>query len=313
MTPTITDNDPKDMSSRTANKVKQKSSSGPPTPPFLPSYTQYPSSHTMVGPTSPRLVPDPLLFANPHGTNLYHHAFRGGFHGVPQMPRNLMQYRLLTPPVTGNTTQSPLAGLTIQGQLQMMQDLAVANGGKFYDKKRLIEDDGIPHKRRRSSVDNSDEKSSNSVFSDDDASSPKKENGYHGDSGNHVSVIHKSPAHSPLTIDVDSDVKTRSDSTPFRAHRLIPKLKLKTDEDILNWTVDEVCDFIFSLTGSNEIVNEFKDQCIDGQSLILLKEEHLLNKLGIKLGPALKILAHIHKLLEPIAAHENGITCNDSG
>lgn len=232
---------------------------------------------------------------------------------MPQLPRNLMQYRLLTPPGTGTTPQSPLAGLSLQGQLQMMQDLAAVNGAKMYDKKRLAEENGISHKRRRSSNEHSDDRSNNSVFSDDDASSPRKENGHHSDKGNHVSVIHKSPVNSPLTIDVGSDVKTRTESSPSKAHRLIPKLKLNTDENILNWDGEQVCEFIFSLTGSSEVVNEFKEQCIDGQSLILLKEEHLLNKLGIKLGPALKILAHIQKILERVGTEDCVTDANDSG
>lgn len=310
MTPTVSDSEAKDIASRAA-KIKQKTQStgGAQTASFLPSYNQYPTGPGMVSPTSPRLVPDHLLFGNPHGTNLYHHAFRGtGFHGVPQLPRNLMQYRLMASAGTGSSSQGPLAGLSLQNQLQMMQEMAALNGGKAFDKKRSPEENGIPHKRRRSSNEHSDDKSNNSVFSDDESSSPKKDNSYHNDKISHVSVIHKSPANSPLTIDAGSETKTRPESGAYKPHRLIPKLRLNTDESIVHWDVNQVCEFVSSLTGSSEIVNEFKEQCIDGQSLILLKEEHLLNKLGIKLGPALKILAHIEKLIERMTTNDCQVT-----
>ena len=42
-----------------------------------------------------------------------------------------------------------------------------------------------------------------------------------------------------------------------------------------------------------EIGEEFRSQEIDGQALLLLKEDHLLGAMNIKLGPALKIYAQI--------------------
>ncbi|EDO49991.1 predicted protein, partial [Nematostella vectensis] len=80
-------------------------------------------------------------------------------------------------------------------------------------------------------------------------------------------------------------------------------------QDILAWGVDDVCKFILSLTGVPEVVAEFREHSIDGQSLILLQEEHLLNRMGIKLGPALKIKAHIRKILEKLQSSQEN---NDS-
>lgn len=37
----------------------------------------------------------------------------------------------------------------------------------------------------------------------------------------------------------------------------------------------------------------FREQGIDGETLPLLTEEHLLNTMGLKLGPALKIRAQV--------------------
>ncbi|XP_064500883.1 polyhomeotic-like protein 1 isoform X4 [Pseudopipra pipra] len=64
------------------------------------------------------------------------------------------------------------------------------------------------------------------------------------------------------------------------------------------WSVEEVYEFIASLQGCQEIAEEFRAQEIDGQALLLLKEEHLMSAMNIKLGPALKICAKINVLKE---------------
>ncbi|XP_029298398.1 polyhomeotic-like protein 1 isoform X2 [Cottoperca gobio] len=62
------------------------------------------------------------------------------------------------------------------------------------------------------------------------------------------------------------------------------------------WGVEEVSHFISSLQGCEELAPQFLSQEIDGQALLLLKEEHLMSTMNIKLGPALKICAHINTL-----------------
>ncbi|XP_064822567.1 polyhomeotic-like protein 2 isoform X5 [Oncorhynchus masou masou] len=66
--------------------------------------------------------------------------------------------------------------------------------------------------------------------------------------------------------------------------------------DSTKWNVEEVYDFIHSLPGCQEIADEFRSQEIDGQAMLLLKEDHLMSAMNIKLGPALKIYAHINML-----------------
>lgn len=90
--------------------------------------------------------------------------------------------------------------------------------------------------------------------------------------------------------------------------------------DPAKWNVEDVYEFICSLPGSyhhilllfglqisqskifsfapgcQEIAEEFRSQEIDGQALMLLKEDHLMSTMNIKLGPALKIFAHISML-----------------
>ncbi|XP_063071174.1 polyhomeotic-like protein 2b [Engraulis encrasicolus] len=66
--------------------------------------------------------------------------------------------------------------------------------------------------------------------------------------------------------------------------------------DPTKWNVEEVYEFIRSLPGCQEIADEFRSQEIDGQAMLLLKEDHLMSAMNIKLGPALKIYARISML-----------------
>ncbi|KAK2105569.1 Sterile alpha motif domain-containing protein 11 [Saguinus oedipus] len=64
-------------------------------------------------------------------------------------------------------------------------------------------------------------------------------------------------------------------------------------EDVTKWTVDDVCSFVGGLSGCGEYTRVFREQGIDGETLPLLTEEHLLTTMGLKLGPALKIRAQV--------------------
>uniref|UniRef100_A0A672FQY1 Sterile alpha motif domain containing 11 n=1 Tax=Salarias fasciatus TaxID=181472 RepID=A0A672FQY1_SALFA len=64
-------------------------------------------------------------------------------------------------------------------------------------------------------------------------------------------------------------------------------------EDISKWSVEDVCGFISSLAGCAEYTQVFREQAIDGETLPLLTEEHLLTTMGLKLGPALKIRSQV--------------------
>ncbi|KAJ0059926.1 hypothetical protein NL108_015870 [Boleophthalmus pectinirostris] len=62
------------------------------------------------------------------------------------------------------------------------------------------------------------------------------------------------------------------------------------------WSVEEVTAFINTLPGCGDVAEAFRVQEIDGQALLLLTEDHLMTSMNIKLGPALKICAHINSL-----------------
>ncbi|XP_045154782.1 sterile alpha motif domain-containing protein 11 isoform X3 [Echinops telfairi] len=68
-------------------------------------------------------------------------------------------------------------------------------------------------------------------------------------------------------------------------------------EDVSKWTVDDVCSFVGGLSGCGEYARVFREQGIDGETLPLLTEDHLLTTMGLKLGPALKIRAQVARRL----------------
>ncbi|XP_076360790.1 uncharacterized protein LOC143252458 isoform X5 [Tachypleus tridentatus] len=71
-----------------------------------------------------------------------------------------------------------------------------------------------------------------------------------------------------------------------------------SNKNPLKWTVQEVYEFIRGLPGCSDYADEFRSQEIDGQALLLLKEDHLMSAMCMKLGPALKICARITTLKE---------------
>ncbi|XP_048772511.1 polyhomeotic-like protein 1 isoform X1 [Ostrea edulis] len=76
-----------------------------------------------------------------------------------------------------------------------------------------------------------------------------------------------------------------------------PDNSVESDNPTTNpgkWTVTEVYEFIKSMPGCSPYAEEFKSQEIDGQALMLLKEDHLMTTMSMKLGPALKICAKIN-------------------
>ncbi|XP_076353536.1 histone acetyltransferase KAT6A-like [Tachypleus tridentatus] len=65
--------------------------------------------------------------------------------------------------------------------------------------------------------------------------------------------------------------------------------------DAKDWTIDDVEGF-FSYVGFPEQASAFKEQEIDGKSLLLMKRNDVLTGLSIRLGPALKIYNHVKRL-----------------
>uniref|UniRef100_F7AJD0 Sterile alpha motif domain containing 7 n=1 Tax=Ornithorhynchus anatinus TaxID=9258 RepID=F7AJD0_ORNAN len=72
---------------------------------------------------------------------------------------------------------------------------------------------------------------------------------------------------------------------------------LSSVEDIRKWGVEDVYNFVAHLPGCSDYAQVFKEHAIDGETLPLLSEEHLLDTMGLKLGPALKIRSQVSRRL----------------
>ncbi|XP_058500165.1 polyhomeotic-like protein 2 isoform X1 [Solea solea] len=110
--------------------------------------------------------------------------------------------------------------------------------------------------------------------------------------------VHPAQGESSQCSDLPSFVNTpttqRLPSVPDSELPLLPHTFLPSDPG--QWNITDVYEFISSLPGCLEIAEEFRSQEIDGQALLLLKEDHLMGTMNIKLGPALKVFAHISML-----------------
>ncbi|XP_058250636.1 sterile alpha motif domain-containing protein 7 [Hemibagrus wyckioides] len=80
---------------------------------------------------------------------------------------------------------------------------------------------------------------------------------------------------------------------PAHANVFLNPDEISAVEDLRKWTVDDVYNFISNIPSCSEHAQMFKDHMIDGETLPLLTEDHLLDTLGLKLGPALKIRSQV--------------------
>ncbi|XP_049893786.1 polyhomeotic-like protein 2b isoform X2 [Epinephelus moara] len=104
------------------------------------------------------------------------------------------------------------------------------------------------------------------------------------------------PAPAPAQVPVHRHPSRASDQESCAARDAPSLCQRFLPNDPTKWNVEEVYEFIRSLPGCQEIADEFRSQEIDGQALLLLKEDHLMSTMNIKLGPALKIFARINML-----------------
>ncbi|KAM9813551.1 polyhomeotic-like protein 2b [Neosynchiropus ocellatus] len=104
------------------------------------------------------------------------------------------------------------------------------------------------------------------------------------------------PAPTPVQPQVHRQQSRTSDHEDRAARDAPTVCQRLTGNDPTRWNVEQVYEFICSLPGCQEIADEFRSQEIDGQALLLLKEDHLMSTMNIKLGPALKIFARINML-----------------
>jgi hypothetical protein len=65
--------------------------------------------------------------------------------------------------------------------------------------------------------------------------------------------------------------------------------------DPVEWDCDQVFEFVKCVAGVN-VAQVFRSQEVDGSALSLIRDDHLVNTMQIKLGPALKIMSKFNEL-----------------
>lgn len=91
------------------------------------------------------------------------------------------------------------------------------------------------------------------------------------------------------TDDSENELEKRVDirydrRTQIRPHESIP--------DVKKWDCDEVYTYFMGTTTA-EYAHLFRENQIDGDALLLIKREDVLNRFNLKLGPALRLYSHI--------------------
>ncbi|KAL6051184.1 hypothetical protein STEG23_006261 [Scotinomys teguina] len=130
--------------------------------------------------------------------------------------------------------------------------------------------------------------------------SPRKKPRHHGRIGR-PPKYHKSPqedfqalppsvVHQSLFMSTLSSHPDRSFSVCWEQHcKLLPGVAGISASTVSKWTIEEVFDFVQTLTGSEDQARLFKDEMIDGEAFLLLTQADIVKIMSVKLGPALKI------------------------
>ncbi|ESO92575.1 hypothetical protein LOTGIDRAFT_120410 [Lottia gigantea] len=75
-----------------------------------------------------------------------------------------------------------------------------------------------------------------------------------------------------------------------------PKLDGNYYPDASEWSIDDVLQFFQSLGFTDDQIEVFREQEVDGKSILLMKRCDVVSGLSLKLGPALKLFQHIEGL-----------------
>ena len=326
----------RELAARAAKSSKQQQQQKPQPlncQPFNP-FTQLPSPSPLMSPShnSPRLLPDPLLLASPHGPTIYHQALRANMPGVPSALHQ-HYYRLLTPPaqhnpltqniplqssfIQANAAAAAAARASLQGLPVTHSSLTMHRASRSASPKNIttvnghVDDNKNLTKSWITKVDEErheteDREHANEIETDNESRNPITT------ISDRDLVIRRSPEastgsnerHSPFATPKTSPSGGKEPSR-VSPHKLVPRFRPDSSENVLEWSVDDVCHFVSALTGSPDIAHAFREERIDGHSFVLMQENHLLTRMSIRLGPALKILAQIKKLTENLEMEDN--------
>lgn len=111
----------------------------------------------------------------------------------------------------------------------------------------------------------------------------------------HVSNSPSKANQNEKMISVRKDLVSRSDDDLIDELQYNTKTSIKPHEDVPDvktWDCDTVYVYFRSKT-NDEYANLLRDNQIDGDALLLIKREDVLNRFNLKLGPALRLYSQI--------------------
>ncbi|XP_076014118.1 lethal(3)malignant brain tumor-like protein 4 isoform X1 [Genypterus blacodes] len=96
--------------------------------------------------------------------------------------------------------------------------------------------------------------------------------------------------HQSVFLSAMSAQPGRDLSLCWEQHRkLLPRVAGVHADAVQHWNVQQVSEFIESLTGCEDQAKQFREEQIDGRAFLLLTQRDIVRIMSIKLGPALKI------------------------
>ncbi|KFD58445.1 hypothetical protein M513_00671 [Trichuris suis] len=98
-----------------------------------------------------------------------------------------------------------------------------------------------------------------------------------------------------------ADVGSSVSKSAALFHLSTPSNRVLKQEDVKLWTPEEVVQWLHVTDPTFDVYHQlFLDNSIDGPAFILLREEHLLNRMQIRLGHAVKMMAAIDRLRQTV-------------
>ena len=107
-------------------------------------------------------------------------------------------------------------------------------------------------------------------------------------------------------INVEGGIKETAE--PIEAINTCPPI-INTDSEMpdgdpTEWDCDQVHEFVKNVAGP-QVAHLFKSQEVDGSALNLIRDDHLVTTMQIKLGPALKIMSKFNELKHRFNSNSN--------
>ncbi|GAB6033243.1 hypothetical protein CHUAL_012845 [Chamberlinius hualienensis] len=99
-------------------------------------------------------------------------------------------------------------------------------------------------------------------------------------------------------VDVIKKTNARATFNQRKQHACVVNCPCRDRKSpVIQWNVDDVCAFVSGVDACADYVQAFRDQSIDGGALCMLTEDHLTNRIKMKLGHALRFKAALAKLI----------------